>query len=181
MYRRRVELCLNECLGGEDILEIGFGTGVTFLNLSDKYSRIYGLDLTASVKEVALVYERRGLNPILQNGSVLAMPYADNYFDSVLLISILEHLKPRELGLAFSEIRRVLKPGGQMIYGVPTDNTFMRLCFLMLGYNIRKHHFSSERAVAQAASEIFRLVHYTPMKSFLPLMGNVYEIGHFIK
>jgi len=39
----------------------------------------------------------------------LKMPYADNYFDTVLLVSILEHLKPLELAQAFVEVNRVLK------------------------------------------------------------------------
>ena len=43
-YRRRVELCLDECTGGELILEVGFGTGITFLNLHATYQKIYGLD-----------------------------------------------------------------------------------------------------------------------------------------
>ena len=33
LYRRRVELCLAECRGGERVLEVGFGAGVTFTRL----------------------------------------------------------------------------------------------------------------------------------------------------
>src|SRR5262245_39669792 len=53
MYRRRVEMCLGECRGGEKILEVGFGSGVTFLNLHERYEHIYGLDLTAPIEQVA--------------------------------------------------------------------------------------------------------------------------------
>ena len=41
MYRRRVELCLAQCKGGDSILEVGFGSGLTFLNLNDKYKKIH--------------------------------------------------------------------------------------------------------------------------------------------
>ncbi len=49
MYRKRVELCLAECNGGERVLDIGFGSGVNFLNLNEIYKEIHGLDLTAKV------------------------------------------------------------------------------------------------------------------------------------
>src|SRR5262249_40303023 len=47
LYRRRVELCLELLPGGERVLEVGFGSGVSFLNLSGLYREIYGLDLEA--------------------------------------------------------------------------------------------------------------------------------------
>ena len=181
MYRRRVELCLAECKGGDSILEVGFGSGLTFLNLNDKYKKIHGLDLSCDVKEVSQVFVPLSIYPELQNGNVLDMPYQDNQFDTVLLISILEHLKPEELDRALQEIKRVLKPGGQIVYGVPVERPLMVAMFALLGYNIRKYHFSTEKDVAAAASKHFQPVRVNPMKSTPFLFGNVYEIGHFIK
>lgn len=178
MYRRRVELCLDELQGGDCILEVGFGSGVTFLNLHDIYREIYGLDLEAPVDEMAAVFRAQQIETHLQNGSMLNMPYADNFFDSVLLISVLEHLQPDEQMKAFREIRRVLKPGGQVVYGVPIERRLMVLMFRLLGYDIREHHFSTEEDVAQAARQIFRQIRIVLMKS---LLGPVYEVGHFIK
>jgi ubiquinone/menaquinone biosynthesis C-methylase UbiE len=181
MYRRRVELCLAECKGGDSILEVGFGSGLTFLNLNEMYKKIYGLDLSCDVDEVKQVFAPLGIHPDLRNGNVLDMPYPDNQFDTVLLISILEHLKPAELDRALSEIQRVLKPGGQVVYGVPVERPFMVAMFALLGYNIRKYHFSTEKDVVAAAAKHFRKVRVTPMKSTPAIFGNVYEIGHFVK
>lgn len=181
MYRRRVELCLAECRGGERVLEVGFGAGVTFQNLHESYEEIYGLDLNASVKEVMAVFKARQIETHLQNGNVLCMPYANDYFDTVLLISILEHLKPAEQMQAFREIRRVLKPGGQAIYGVPIERRFMVLIFRLLGCNIREHHFSTEKDVFNAADGILDKVRVIQMQSIPPLAGPVYEVGHFAK
>jgi predicted SAM-dependent methyltransferase len=97
------------------------------------------------------------------------------------LISILEHLKPEELDHAFSEINRVLKPGGQIVYGVPVERPFMVAMFALLGYNIREHHFSTEKDVLTAATKYFKQVRLTPMKSVPSFFGEVYEIGHFVK
>ena len=181
MYRRRVELCLAECRGGDSILEVGFGSGLTFLNLSSMYKKIYGLDLSCDVKEVARVFAPLGIHPDLRNGNVLDMPYRENQFDTVLLISILEHLMPGELDRALQEIKRVLKPGGQVVYGVPVERPFMVVMFALLGYNIRKHHFSTEKDIAAAAARHFQQVRILPMKSTPAVFGNVYQIGHFIK
>ena len=181
MYRRRVELCLAECRGGDNILEVGFGSGLTFINLNEMYKKIHGLDLSCDVKEVAQVFAPLGIHPELRNGNVLDMPYADDRFDTVLLISILEHLKPSELERAMLEIRRVLKPGGQIVYGVPVERPFMVAMFALLGYNIRKYHFSTEKDVAAAAQKHFKRMRVVPMKSSPGFFGDVYEIGHFTK
>jgi ubiquinone/menaquinone biosynthesis C-methylase UbiE len=181
MYRRRVELCLAECRGGDSILEVGFGSGLTFLNLSGMYKKIYGLDLSCDVNEVIQVFAPLGIHPDLRNGNVLDMPYPENQFDTVLLFSILEHLKPEELDRALREVKRVLKPGGQIVYGVPVERPLMVAMFALLGYNIRKYHFSTENDVAAGARKHFEQVRVIPMKSTPILFGNVYEIGHFKK
>jgi ubiquinone/menaquinone biosynthesis C-methylase UbiE len=178
LYRRRVEMCLAECRGGSRILEVGFSSGLTFINLHELYSEIHGLDLKAPAVEVADVFARRGIKTQLLNGSVLQMPYQDGFFDTVLLISILEHLMPEHLQQAFAEIRRVLRPGGQMVYGVPAESPFMTVAFLMLGHDIRLLHFSTEKDVSRAAKNVFDEVRITEMKT---VFGKVYEIGHFRK
>jgi ubiquinone/menaquinone biosynthesis C-methylase UbiE len=181
MYRRRVELCLAECAGGKRILEIGFGTGLTFLNLAEKYSEIFGLDLTADTEQVRKVFAARGIATDLSQGNVLQMPYPDGHFDTVLLISILEHLKPDEQVKAFAEIRRVLRPGGQVVYGAPIERPLMVWMFRLLGHNIRLHHFSTEKQIRAAAESVLNEVRVIQMPSFPPGAGSVYEVGHFVK
>lgn len=181
MYRRRVELCLSECRGGQRVLEVGFGTGITFPNLHDKYDQIHGLDLTADVKLLAEAWQRRDIKTDLRNGNVLEMPFPDDHFDTVLLISILEHLKPEQQPKAFEEIRRVLKPGGQVVYGVPVERPLMVFAFRLLGYDIREHHFSTEADVRQAAGRVLRQQKLVSMQGRPSFTGAVYEVGHFIK
>jgi ubiquinone/menaquinone biosynthesis C-methylase UbiE len=181
LYRQRVELCLDELSGGKRILEIGFGSGLTFLNLSEQYQEIWGLDLTSDVEKITDQFREKQIETFLQNGNVLAMPYPDDFFDSVLLISILEHLHPQEQEIAFREIRRVLKPGGQAVYGVPVERPFMVFMFRILGYDIRDHHFTTEKDIAMAAARHFEKVKIKEMKATPSFFGKVYEIGHFIK
>jgi ubiquinone/menaquinone biosynthesis C-methylase UbiE len=181
LYRRRVELCLAECAGGERVLEVGFGSGVSFLNLHEMYREIHGVDLTAAVESVTEAFKARGVPAFLRRGDVRDLPYPEGHFDTVLLISILEHLKPGDLDQALGEISRVLKPGGQMVYGVPVERPFMVFMFRLLGYDIRQHHFSTEDEVRAAAARHLTQVRVTPLKPWVPLVGAVYEVGHFVK
>jgi len=181
MYRRRVELCLAELRGGERVLEVGFGSGATFLNLHDRYREIHGVDLTASVEAVKAVFESIQVETHLQNGDVLDIAYADGFFDAVLLVSILEHLRPEQLRPAFQEICRVLKPGGQVVYGVPVERPLMVSMFRLLGYDIRKYHFSTEKDVAAAAGSVLEMVRLVQMQGIPPMFGRVYEVGHLVK
>lgn len=181
LYRHRVEMCLAECPGGDKVLEVGCGGGLTFLNLHDIYREISGLDLTADVDVVASVFERQGIKVHLKKGNIVDMPYGDATFDTVLLISILEHLKPSELERATREIFRVLKPDGHLVYGVPVERPLMVLMFRLLGYDIHKEHFSTERQIADAVREIFGVGEIKEMFPILRLLGPVYEVGHFIK
>ena len=181
LYRRRVELCLAELNGGERVLEVGFGSGVTFLNLHDQYPEIHGLDLTAEVDAVSAFFRQKGIETDLRNGSVLEMSYTDNTFDSVLLISILEHLQPGEQAKAFTEITRVLRPGGQVVYGVPIERPLMVFFFRLLGYNIRLHHFSTHDNVRQAAAQTLHELRIVNMPGPFGLFGGLYQIGNFTK
>ena len=181
LYRKRVELCLEECAGGTRVLEVGCGCGVSFLNLHDLYGEIHGIDLDAHVEETEACFREQGIEAHVLRGNVLDMPYPDDFFDCVLLVSILEHLKPDELTAAAREIRRVLRPGGQVVYGVPVERPLMVLAFRLLGYNIREHHFSTESDVRQAFESLFRKERLRVLKGTPALVGSVYEVGNFIK
>jgi len=177
LYRERVELCLDALQPGERVLEVGFGSGVTFPNLAELYDEIHGIDLGANVAETTEAFARLGIKARLCNGNLLALPYDDAFFDAVLCISILEHLRPAEQPAAMGEIRRVLKPRGRLVYGVPVERQLMVTAFRALGYDIRRHHFSTERDVASAADARLARVaihRYTP---FGGILGALYEVG----
>jgi ubiquinone/menaquinone biosynthesis C-methylase UbiE len=175
-----VELCLAELTGGERVVEIGFGSGATFLNLNEFYGQICGLDLSAPAANVRDVFRSHGVETLLLNGDVLHMPYRDNSFDTVLAISIFEHLTPGEVSEALRDVRRVLKPGGQLVYGVPVRSRLMTCAFIVFYPRINEHHFSSQEDIRSAARGLLRQVRLVKMKGPMGL-GTLYEVGHFVK
>ncbi len=102
-------------LRGKNVLEIGLGQGADSECLIGKGAAWSGVDLTpASVEIVSRRLRLKGLPFVrLEQGSVLALPFADHSFDLVYSFGVLHHV-PDILG-AQAEIRRVLKPGGQAL------------------------------------------------------------------
>jgi ubiquinone/menaquinone biosynthesis C-methylase UbiE len=178
-FKKRVRMCLEQCKGGQSILEVGFGMGLSFTPLSHLYQEIYGIDLMSPIKIIEQHFQDQGLKVNLQNGNLLDLPYADGSFDAVLLISILEHLKPAELETAYEEIRRVLKPEGQVVFGVPVERGLMVILFRMLGEDIRQNHFSTEKEISDMAEKWFTKVSLTFLQ--VPFFGSIYEAGNFVK
>lgn len=181
LYRRRVELCLGELKGGQRVLEVGFGSGIAFLNLAALYAEIHGIDRAVPAERVSAVFERRGVRLFLRQGDLLDTRYPDNHFDAVFAVSVLEHLRPENLDKAFLEIGRIVKSGGQVVYGVPVERPLMAFLFRCLGHNIREHHFSTERDIAAAARRHLREARIISMAGMPRFVGRVYQVGHFTK
>ncbi len=96
----------------QNILLAGVGTGLDFAYLPDHH-QYTGLDLTPQMLRRA---ERRiGANQriTLQRGNAMAMPYADQQFDTTILHLILA-VVPEPVNV-LREAARVTKPGGQIL------------------------------------------------------------------
>ena len=112
---------------------------------------------------------------------MLNLPYADNHFDTVLLISILEHLKVRKSNTSFHEVSRVLKPGGQVVYGVPVERPLMSFLFWFMGYSIHDHHFSTEEEIHTTANQVLKKVRLVGMRSDIPACWGHISYWSFFK
>jgi len=157
LYRRRVARCIDLLPPGQRVLEVGYGSGVSFLSLAEKYEEIHGIDLHNRPGDVARSFADTPLALHLRQGSILDLPCPERSFDAVLAVSIHEHLEPRDQERAFAEVHRVLRPGGGYVVGVPGLNPLMTAAFLALGYRIQEHHLSSEKRVLAAMAERFHI------------------------
>lgn len=97
-----------------DVLELGFGQGFNLADLGSRHPgiRFAGIDLTPA--HLALAESRirdRGLqNVSLRLGDFHSLPFADASFDQLFAIEVFCYAI--DLDRAFSEIARVLRPGG---------------------------------------------------------------------
>lgn len=103
-------LCRRHGIGGA-VLEVGAtGDGSTLLMLPA---------LSGATRRVGLNMEPQGALPGIEmlTGNANAMDFSDASFDAVLCNSMLEH--DGSFWLSLEDMRRVLKPGGLMLIGVP--------------------------------------------------------------
>lgn len=101
----------------KDILEIGVGVGSDHFNFAKNGNRMTALDLSRehlrhTVHHLSL--EGLSTNPIY--GDAEDMPFPDNSFDVVYSFGVL--MSTPDTAKAFSEVHRVLRPGGVAIIGI---------------------------------------------------------------
>jgi ubiquinone/menaquinone biosynthesis C-methylase UbiE len=103
----------------ERVLEIGPGTGYYTFDLTERLpgGQVDLFDIQQEMLDhVMREADRRGVTnvePAL--GDAQALPYADNSFDAVVLITVLGEIPDQDRALG--EIARVLRPGGRLIVG----------------------------------------------------------------
>ena len=107
-------------------LEIGAGTGYFSLNLmqQDAFERLTATDISAGMLD-ALTGSAADLGLASRVETVRTdaeqLPFSDASFDVVLGHAILHHIP--DLNRAFSEFKRVLRPGGAVVFcGEPSRN-----------------------------------------------------------
>jgi len=105
---------------GEEVLEIGIGTGFSLVEIAKavgEKGKAYGLDITPQMLEMTRErVEKTGLaNRVeLQEADARNMPYQDARFDAVYTASTLELFDTPDIPRVLKEIKRVLKPSGRL-------------------------------------------------------------------
>lgn len=103
---------------GEAVLDIGCGTGTLTLVAKRRVEsgRVAGVDAAPDMVETARrKAERAGLAIDFQVGLMQSLPFPDRSFDVVLSSLMLHHVPAEIRPQGFTELRRVLKPGGRLV------------------------------------------------------------------
>jgi SAM-dependent methyltransferase len=98
------------------VLEIGAGTGWSFQHYPDAVSEIVALELDEGMLARAKTRAAAGSGPSVSfvRASAEALPFEDGSFDTtVAMVVLCTVLNPRR---ALEELRRVLRPGGQLLF-----------------------------------------------------------------
>src|SRR5712691_2532375 len=105
--RRRYRVIATMVAGASRVLDVGCGSSRIIGS-----ARMVGLDIVLA----KLRYARRYGNPLV-HGSIFELPFKGAAFDCVICSEVIEHLPADER--VFSELERVLEPGGRLILGTP--------------------------------------------------------------
>jgi SAM-dependent methyltransferase len=95
------------------ILDLGCGTGWFLREMRDKGWDSYGVEINSAAAELGR--KKAGLN--IKAGTLRQADFPEDYFDYVRANHSFEHIScPSE---TLVEIRRILRPGGRLLIGVP--------------------------------------------------------------
>jgi len=96
---------------GAKLVHAGCGSGMVDVDVARKM-HITALDISpAGLTE----YSRHHEHSDLMLGSIFEMPIADESYDGLFNLGVMEHFHTHELDLIIPEINRVLKPGGRAV------------------------------------------------------------------
>ena len=114
---------------GKDVLEVGCGRGGGAAHIA-RYLEpklMVGLDRTAPAIAFARRHFAAEKNLRFQEGDAHALPFGDDSFDAVVNIESAQHYA--DIDRFFSEVHRVLKPGGHLLIACfedPSNNVYPR-------------------------------------------------------
>lgn len=102
------------------VLDIGcgYGYGSYYISQSDKVNKVIGLDI---VEEEILHAKKnyKGDKCDFICADALDLPFSDNYFDYIVSFENIEHVK--DYNKYLEEIKRVLKPNGNLLLSTPNN------------------------------------------------------------
>jgi SAM-dependent methyltransferase len=133
---------------GKRILDVGCGMGTAELALGALHLeavRLTGIDVVAArVREAKVTTAARGVDASFAVGDAVALPFADDAFDSTFCVAVLQHL--RSPGQALAEFARVTRPGGRIL-AVEPDN---RARYWWSSLEVGQRAFAQARSLFEA-------------------------------
>jgi tRNA (uracil-5-)-methyltransferase TRM9 len=113
LLRKELEELAERWRGGK-LLNVGCAHGADFLPFRNGFE-LWGVDSSPGMLRQALRYlAKHNFYVNLAGADALSLPFQDNAFERAISVATYHHVRgEKEREAAFSELRRVLKPGGE--------------------------------------------------------------------
>lgn len=168
---QRVDKVLEVLSPSQYLLDIGCGSGVLLAESQKRglAENIYGIDISETALEIA---KNSGVNGQVVNLNQDALPYPDNYFNTVTILATLQLLY--DMNFVLGECHRVLKPCGHLLVSLPNMRTLGKLYKLVFrgefprtsqdssGYDGGTLHYFCYRNIM----DLFHANHFRPVSTW---------------
>ncbi len=142
------------------ILNVGVATGYT----SELLARL-GTVESVEYDEQCFRFLKEHVPIEVVQGSILALPFEDNYFDAVCAFDVIEHvLEDRR---AAQELMRVTKPGGGVMVTVPAFR-FLWGQHDVINHHVRRYTLKELRSLFVSSGEVNYATYFNTLL-FLPI------------
>jgi len=98
---------------GKSVLELGCGTGLNTAHLAESAQAVTAIDLSTRMLAEAAKRVRADHVDFLCLDLLAGLPFEDSSYDVVVETLVLEHVS--DLGSVFTEVFRLMRPGGQFL------------------------------------------------------------------
>lgn len=120
---------------GKRVLDLGCAGGFMAEALAERGAHVTGIDPAAKAIAAAQAHaQSNGLDVRYDVGVGESLPYADDAFDAVVCVDVLEHVS--DLAQVLSEVARVLRPGGMFLFDTINRNPISRLAVITVAENL---------------------------------------------
>ncbi len=146
---------------GQRLLEVGCGVGIDLVRFARGGAVVTGIDLSETAIELARKnFAQRGLDADLRLGNGEALEFADDTFDVAYAHGVLQYTAdPQKM---VDELRRVVKPGGEVILMVYNRRSWLNLLSAVMGVGLehedapvlRKYTVPEFRALLRGFSRV---------------------------
>lgn len=153
LLRRRV-VWIEDALNGrppDDLLEIGYGSGILLPTLNEFAKRLFAVDIHPMAPEVNRLMREAGVEVGFAQASGEQLPFAANTFGAVVIVSTLSFIDHPERALR--EAVRVLRPGGRLVALIPRSFRGADRVWEMLTGRSPQREFEDGRTRARLAVE----------------------------
>ncbi len=122
----------NRLTHNSSVLDAGCGHGNYIIDeLRDKFSSAIGIDIAPEVMDKNICLDKTVV------GNIESLPFENNFFDLVVSLWVFEHIEhPQKV---FTEIARVLKPGGYFAFCTPNKKSILIALRRMMNDTIAKY------------------------------------------
>ncbi|CRK56312.1 methyltransferase [Alloactinosynnema sp. L-07] len=118
----------------DTVADLGFGGGLGLGLLIERAGLVHGIDYSPSMVERAARRFHSG-KLRLHTGSMTALPLADAELDGLITLNTIYFIE--DVALAFTEMTRVLRPGGRAVIGLMDPAAMAGLPVVEHGFRVR--------------------------------------------